>query len=323
MITVVIPLYNKESSIARALDCVLGQTYSDYELVVVDDGSTDDGAAVVEQYNDPRIRLIKQKNGGVSAARNRGIEEARGEYIALLDADDVWYTNHLEDLAQLIELYPQCKAFSTKYINHINGADHQIILNKMPFQGESGVLTNYFEVCSCSHPPVCSITACIEKKLLQAIGGFPVGITSGEDLLTWARIAVITNWAYSMKATAVYMMPINNSFTEKPVRPNDCGDPVCDGLKQLLKSGYDRKSELRHFVGRFYKMKASTNLRFGYRWATVRECMKSISYRPFAKETYSILLLAMLPNFLQKKIFAIHSYDKVADIKDVARIWGG
>lgn len=317
MISVVIPLYNKEKSIAQTLECVLNQTYKDFEIVVVDDGSKDNGAAIVEQFADSRIHLVRQANRGVSAARNRGIEEAQGEYVAFLDADDVWQADHLENLVNLIRQYSQCRAWASKYINHINDEEYNIILNKMPFKGENGVLTNYFEICSCSHPPVWSSAVCVTKSLLKGIGGFPIGVTSGEDLLTWARIAIKTDWAYSMKATAVYMMPITNSFTEKPTRPNDSGDPVCDGLKQLLKSDYGRKSELRHFIGRFYKMKASTNLRYGDRWSTICECLKSILYRPFAKETYSILVLALLPRFMQKKIFAIHSYDKVAEIKDL------
>lgn len=323
MISVVIPLYNKEKSIAQTLECVLNQTYKDFEIVVVDDGSKDNSAAIVEQFVDSRILLIRQANGGVSAARNRGIEEAQGEYVAFLDADDVWKTEHLENLANLIKQYPQCKAWASSYINNINGADHNIILNKIPFKGETGILTNYFEICSCSHPPVWSSAVCMKKALLKEIGGFPIGITSGEDLLTWARIAIKTDWAYSMKSTAVYMMPITNSFTEKPTRPNDSGDPVCDGLKQLLKSDYGRKSELRHFIGRFYKMKASMNLRYGDRWGTVCECLKSISYRPFAKETYPILVLALLPRFIQKKIFAIHSHRETDDIQEITKSTGG
>ena len=230
MISVVIPLYNKEKSIAQTLECVLNQTYKDFEVIVVDDGSKDNSAAIVAQFTDTRIHLIRQENGGVSAARNRGIEEAQGKYVAFLDADDVWLTDHLESLVNLIRQYSQCRAWSSNYVNNINGTDYNIILNKIPFKGESGILTNYFEICSCSHPPVCSITTCVEKSLLKEIGGFPVGITSGEDLLTWARIAIKTDWAYTKKATAVYMMPATNSFTERPTRPNDEGDPVCDGV---------------------------------------------------------------------------------------------
>ena len=118
MISVVIPLYNKEKSIAHTLKCVLNQTYRDFEVVVVDDGSKDNSAAVVEQFEDKRIRLVRQKNGGVSAARNRGIAEARGEYVAFLDADDVWKQNHLESITNLIHQFPKSKAWATCYVNN-------------------------------------------------------------------------------------------------------------------------------------------------------------------------------------------------------------
>ena len=115
MISVVIPLYNKKESVAHTLKCVLMQTYQDFEVVVVDDGSTDGSAEIVEGVDDGRIRLIRQENGGVSAARNRGIKEAKREYVAFLDADDEWKPEHLQTLVGLMEKYPQCGAYSTNY----------------------------------------------------------------------------------------------------------------------------------------------------------------------------------------------------------------
>ena len=91
-ISVVIPLYNKEKEIARTLRSVLAQTSQPLEIIVVDDGSTDGSAARVEEIGSPLIRLIRQENRGVSAARNRAMQEACGEYAALLDGDDTWGT---------------------------------------------------------------------------------------------------------------------------------------------------------------------------------------------------------------------------------------
>ena len=100
------------------------------------------------------------------------------------------------------------------------------------------------------------------------------------------------------------------------------GDVVCKELLILLDSNYPRRSELRHFIGRFYKMKASTNLRYGFRLSTLKECLKSLRYRPFAKETYPILFLAVMPRFLQKRIFSIHSFEKVNTVRDIKNIFG-
>ena len=106
----------------------------------------------------------------------------------------------LEEIRTLQKHYPECKAQATNYIFCSNGVKSSTILRKLTFDGEQGVLSNYFEVASCSHPPIWTGAVCIERKLLQEISGFPVGIKSGEDLLTWARIAMRTQWAYSLKA---------------------------------------------------------------------------------------------------------------------------
>ena len=93
--SIVIPLYNKQDCIRQALDCVFNQSFQDFEVIVVDDGSTDRGAEIVREYKDERLRLVSQKNSGVSAARNAGIAAAHNSWIAFLDADDIWTHLHL------------------------------------------------------------------------------------------------------------------------------------------------------------------------------------------------------------------------------------
>lgn len=294
MISIIIPLYNKEASIATALRGVLAQTYQDFEVVVVDDGSTDGGAAVVETFTDPRIRLIRQENGGVSAARNRGIAEARGEHVAFLDADDEWMPEFLEEIAALQMEFPQCRAQATAYVNHDHEGYKPIVLNRLPFDGERGVLTNYFEVASYSHPPVCSICVCIERKLLQEIGGFPVGIKSGEDLLTWARIAVLTPWAYSLKPYAVYNMGEGYDKKNLPPRRQDEGDPVGKALKEIYQSHSNLKG-LRKYISHWHKMRASVAIRYGECRETLSEVGQSLKYNPLNYKVAMLGVLALLP----------------------------
>lgn len=105
LISVIIPLYNKESSIAQTLQSVFSQEYSDFEIVVVDDGSTDNSVEIVEAICDPRIRLIKQENGGPSKARNTGVKNAKGEWIVFLDADDEMLPNALETFKNIINAH--------------------------------------------------------------------------------------------------------------------------------------------------------------------------------------------------------------------------
>ena len=300
MISVVIPLYNKFSTIAKALDSILSQTYQDFEVVVVDDGSIDDGAAIVEQYTDPRIRLVCQENAGVSAARNRGIAEAKGEYVAFLDADDEWMPEFLEEIVLLQKEFPACRAHATKYVQYQNGELKDIILNKLPFNGVRGVLVNYFEVASCSHPPVCSICVCIERALLLEIGGFPLGIKSGEDLLTWASIAVRTQWAYSLKPLAQYN--IETSF-DKFGRPHDQIDYVGNGLLALMcQIDNKHKWQLRKYISHWYKMRTSVTMKSGDVCQTMKYGCKALRYNLFNYKVYLMMVLVLMPLSIQNSI---------------------
>ena len=293
MISIIIPLYNKEASIATALRGVLAQTYQDFEVVVVDDGSTDGGAAVVETFDDPRIRLIRQENGGVSAARNHGIAEAKGEHVAFLDADDEWMPQFLEEIAALIAAYPECKARATNYIFNSNGVKSPTILRKIPFAEERGVMTNYFEVASCSHPPMWTSAVCIDRDLLQEVGGFPIGIKSGEDLLVWARTAVRTQWAYSMKPLAQYNFD-QVSIKEPPTRIPEEVDVVGEELKKLWKDN-PQVCGLKLYLSLWHKMRSSMYMRLGgYKKACAREAFKSLRYNPLNYKVYAYLVLNFL-----------------------------
>lgn len=299
MITIIIPLYNKETSIANALRGVLVQTYQDFEVVVVDDGSTDGSAAVIETFTDPRIRLVRQENAGVSAARNRGIEEAKGEYVAFLDADDVWMPGFLSEIVALQREFPQCRAQATNYVFNSNGVKSPTILRRIPFRGERGVLVNYFEVASCSHPPVWTSAVCIERRLLQEIGGFPVGIKSGEDLLTWARVAVRTDWAYSVRAMAQYNFD-QMSIKEPPTRVPEEIDVVGAELKVLWKDN-PKKVGMKKYLSLWHKMRSSMYMRLGYRRECAAEAMRGLGYNPWNYKLYAYLVLNMLCVYKRQK----------------------
>ena len=103
LVSVVMGVYNKADYVGSSLRSVLAQTYGHFELIVVDDASTDDTAAVMTAITDPRVRYVRKEHGGAAAARNRGIAEAKGEFIAFQDSDDVWHSDKLEK--QLALLY--------------------------------------------------------------------------------------------------------------------------------------------------------------------------------------------------------------------------
>ena len=151
MITVVIPLYNKETSIAQSLKSVLSQEYDDFEVVIVDDGSTDGSVGVVEAINDSRIRLIKQENGGPSKARNTGVKNAKGEWILFLDADDEMLPEALRMFRDAINSHPEFNFIDFSW--YADNGQHRIIADnakegkiKNPFLVEIDYTTGNYNI---------------------------------------------------------------------------------------------------------------------------------------------------------------------------------
>ena len=304
MISVVIPLYNKEKSIASTLQTVLNQTFTDYEIVIVNDGSTDNSVIEVEKVQDDRIRLIHQQNAGVSAARNRGIEEAKGELIAFLDADDEWKPEYLATQYQLSLKYPECSVFACNYESRdVMGRVTPTLIHRLPFVEEDGILTNYFEVASCSNPPICSISIMVKKQAMQAIGGFPLGIKSGEDLLTWARLAVNGMIAYSKRPLAVFIFDERIFNADQKQRMPESVDVVGNELFKLYKANPGIVG-IKQYVGLWHKMRARIFLSKHLRWRAFYECVRAIQYHVSVK-ILVFLILSLMPyrivDFILKK----------------------
>ena len=304
MISVVIPLYNKEKQIAHTLQSVFNQTFQNFEVVIVDDGSTDGSVAEVEKLSDSRIRLIHQKNAGVAAARNRGIEEAKGDLIAFLDADDEWKPEYLATQYHLSQKYPDCNVFACNYeFRNIEGKVTPTIIRKLPFTGEDGILSNYFEAASCSHPPLWTSAVMVKKQAIQAIGGFPLGIKSGEDLLTWARLAVKGEIAYSKEVEAIYNLGEGYVLTNLPPRRQDKGDPVGKNLVELYKKN-PKICGMKAYISHWHKMRASVAIRYDEKKETVYEVYQSLKYNILNIKIMPFLILALIPQKLRHIIIS-------------------
>lgn len=294
MISVVIPLYNKEHSIRHTLEAVLEQTYQYFEIVVVNDGSTDNSVSEVEKVNDQRIRIITQENAGVSAARNRGIEEAKYDLIAFLDADDEWKPTYLETQMALAEKYPQCNVFATNYeFRDTESNVRPTIIRRLPFSDKDGVLTNYFEVASHSHPPMWTSAIMVRKTAITEIGGFPVGIAAGEDLLTWARLAVRNEIAYSKKALAVFVKD-TFVFNTKPRRRPADEDVVAQELNKLKKA-FPKTKGVKNYISHWHKMRCAIYYQLGEKKNSIREALKALKHAPLNYKLYAYILLNVVP----------------------------
>lgn len=298
MISVVIPLYNKEKQIAATLQSVLQQTFQDFEIVVVNDGSTDGSVAAAESVVDSRIRIIHQENAGVSVARNKGIEEAKYELIAFLDADDRWKTEYLQTQYELTQKYPDCSVFACNYeFVHADGSVHPTIVRKLPFEGQDGILSNYFEVAGCSHPPISSISIMVRKVAIQAVGGFPVGIKSGEDLLTWARLACHGKIAYSRRQLALFML--NRESSGVPKRKPEGSDYI---EREMLKLNKGDGQNIKRYVASYLAGKGMHAHECGLRELAIKCIWKSICLSPENVKNYIKLIILLLPNIVYRTI---------------------
>ncbi len=304
LFSIIIPLYNKEQSIVSTLQTVLKQTFQDFEIVIVDDGSTDHSVEEVKKVIDPRIRLIHQSNAGVSAARNRGIDEARGEYIAFLDADDEWKPDYLKAQYELTLKYTECSVFTCNYeFKDSQGKITPTIIRKLPFKDEDGILSNYFEVASCSHPPLWTSAVMVKKSAIQSIGGFPISIKSGEDLLTWARLACKYSIAYTKISQAIYNLGEGYNKKNLPPRRQDKGDPVGKGLVELYKK-YPHTCGMRKYISHWHKMRASVAIRYDEKKETVYEVYQSLKYNILNIKIMPFLILALIPQKLRHIIIS-------------------
>lgn len=200
--SVIIPLYNKAPYVCKALESVCAQTYRDYELIVINDGSTDNSAIVADEYlkatDGIDYKIINQPNAGVSAARNNGVAASHGDYVAFLDADDWWEPTYLERMAQLIIDYPDAGLYACNYVYYKPGKTH-VALN-IP-TGYINYPKAYYES---NAMPIWTGAAMIPCQVYDEMGGFPFGIKLGEDFLLWSKIALHYPVAFLNEPLAYY-----------------------------------------------------------------------------------------------------------------------
>lgn len=204
--SVIIPLYNKAPYIRKALESVWSQTFRDFELIVVDDGSSDDSLSVAKDViaeSSITARLIHQENAGVSSARNNGVAASHGDYICFLDADDWWAPGFLEQMDGLINEYPDAGIYGTNY--YIISRGKQRVALHIPSTG-------YINYCNCYRElqmPLTSISVAIPRGVFLETGGFRPHLKFGEDFDLWIRIALKQKVAYLDEPLAYYYQDSN------------------------------------------------------------------------------------------------------------------
>ena len=226
MFSVVIPLFNNAHTIERALKSVFNQTFTNFEIIIIDSESTDNGIEIINKLtNDIRLKIIKQKNQGISVARNtgegisvarnQGVRNAQYEYIAFLDADDKWESKYLETIHKAIKLHPNCgMVCCANYYKDDITKNKSLRIAERFFEKYKGRFTeiNYFE-----NPHVFSHTSStvIEKNIFNKVGGFPEELINNEDFALFFFIALIKPTVYCGFPLSYYYGNIKGQSTAR------------------------------------------------------------------------------------------------------------
>lgn len=213
MFSIIIPAYNAEPFIKKSIDSVLSQTVDDFEILVVDDGSTDNTSTVVKNISDLRIRYIYQPNGGVSAARNTGIKNAKGDYVCFLDADDLWKPHHLATILKLAEKYPECDVFLTGHEILLNNGE--TILKKIPGVSDDIQSNNVFRNIWDYGYFICTNSIACKTSAFDLVGLFETGVKNGEDDDMWYRLFAYFSAAVSSEITTTYVRENSRATASK------------------------------------------------------------------------------------------------------------
>ena len=308
LFSVIMPVYNGERFIENAIKSVLAQTVSDWELIIINDGSSDKTSDILEKYTDSdKIQIITQSNLGVAAARNNGIACAKGTHIAFLDADDTWYENHLEVMKDLILKYPDAGLYGTfTRVELVNG-DTITECNYFKTHEDEVYLEDFFAEYhkDKSVKMFTVITTCISMYALKKTGGFPEGCAIGEDLELSLRAAAYFPVALSKKTTATYKKENSTATKDKSF---DADWKFFDTVEDLYKDEtipLTKRENLRKVMG----------------WFTMRRCrhyiidkQKKKAWKSFfdirkgsvsKKDLLINLVLLVLPVSLVRRIFML------------------
>lgn len=312
-VSVIIPLYNREAYIKRALDSILLQTFQNFEILVVDGKSLDNGPEIVKGYQDPRITFIEQEGRGVSRARNQGVARAKGDMIAFLDADDEWSPRHLEVLMRLWEKYPDAGLWATAYKkiepgNIILNPDYQAI----PASPWEGLIPNYIQSATYGDYPFITSGVGISRKIFLEMGGFLPGAWWNEDVELWLRVIMKYPVAFSWDGVIFWHLEAENRLTGST--PFLERDPMINRAVTLIKNGMVPSKYypyFRDFIAKYEMNRALWNIKAG-KSRRARMILKECQTTLFHKRKIFLLFLSFIPflifRFGWKIIALLHEY---------------
>lgn len=252
-VSVVIPTYNRAATLPRAVESALRQSRPPYEVLVIDDGSTDETAEIIRNYGSP-VRHVLQENAGASSARNRGIAEATGEWVAFLDSDDEWLPNKLADQLSILEQYPELCWGASRSIRV--GADGvETISPWLPRDQREIDEQGFLEFFKPRIRPYLFTTPgiIVKRSVFDRVGEFDTRIHYLEDFELWCRVALMyPTFAYSPEPGYRWYVGSDLSLTKGQARHLD----VYRVLDSLLSKSKAADSEVRRAIRRWVQFRA-------------------------------------------------------------------
>lgn len=294
--SVVISLHNKEKYIQRCLFSVINQTYKNYEILVVNDGSTDNSVEKVTELKIENLRIINQENLGASSARNKGVAEASNEWIAFIDGDDEWKPTFLEEIYCLAQTFPSCGVYATSYLVVENGKTSSPV-EYLPYQpGWKGIIEDLYRDFRIFNP-FNSSSVVVNKKYLDDVGGFPVGVREGEDNITWLKLFQETKIAFYNFPLSIYHKEAENRTCSLFSNRIEQYPPVTYLFEQLEKGNIPPKFErsVQEYIAKHQIIAARRNLLVGdniFARKLLWTCNNTALYR---RKWLTLYLYSLLP----------------------------
>lgn len=307
MISVIIPVYNGEAFIAQALESLQKQTLSEWEAVVVNDGSVDGTQEILEHFaaKDSRVRILSQPNGGVSAARNAAMAAARGTHYAFLDADDLWYPDHLAQLEELIRAYPQAGLFGIAYDILYPGGQLADTTSYFAGKADPLYLPDFLEAYARDKAAKCFAlsSTCVRADCVRRVGGFRLGCRIGEDLALTLHIAACFPVVLCGHKTVRYRKAHSTATRTTSFDPDWYFFEQAKQLEKEEALPQERKESLRRIMDWFQIRRVRHYLVDGRR-QDAKEAWRQIRYAPELGRDIALTgLLFFLPGSVVRKIF--------------------
>ena len=308
MFSVIMPVYNGEKFIVDAVNSVCAQTYDNWELIIVNDGSKDNTAEVLKKYEiNSQIKIIHQENGGVSVARNTAISASKGEYIVFLDADDVWHTNHLEVMNELITEYPDAGLYATfTRTELVNGGiieECNFFKNKPDVVYLGDFFKTYYNDKSAMIFNI--TTACFSRKALDVTGLFPVGCAIGEDLELALRVAAYFPVVLCKKATGTYKKTNSTATKDISFDPDWKFFDTVNELYSDNRVSDDKKENLKKIM-QWFTMRKVRHLVICGRKKEAFSAYRDIGNDPkLLKDKLITIAILLMPVFMVRKLFEV------------------